>query len=78
VWLPYVVALADRRSNPLDAMQHAMLYVGRHFFTVLGLSVVALCIFVVSALACGVGLLFGMPFILLMITVGYTSNIRAA
>jgi hypothetical protein len=75
LWLPFVVALADRQSNPIDALAHAMLYLGRHFFTVLGLMVVSLCVFVVSALACGVGLLFGVPFILLLLTVAYTSNV---
>jgi hypothetical protein len=76
VWLPFLVALADRQSNPIDALQHSTTFLVQHFLTLLVLSVVSLCILIVSLLACGIGLLVGMPFVLLLLTVAYTSNMR--
>jgi hypothetical protein len=74
LWVPTLLVLVDRTSDPLEAISYALEYVARHFFTLLGLFVVSLCVFAVSLLSCGVGLIFGVPFILLMLTVAYTSN----
>jgi hypothetical protein len=74
LWLPAMLVLIDRTSQPLDAVVYGLSYVGQNIFTLLGLFIVSLCVFAVSLLACGVGLIFGIPFILLLLAVAYASN----
>jgi hypothetical protein len=71
IWIPSLIMLVDQEPSPFGALRMALGYAKRNAAQMAGLLAISLGVLVASIIPAGLGLPFGIPFVLLLCTVAY-------